>query len=63
MQGKGYESEEFYNFIKFEFANIENVHVMRTSLSKVLECKLAGFKLQKLPENIRIVLLAAFSYI
>lgn len=35
--GKGYENENFYDNIKFQFFGIENIHVMRTSLNKVLE--------------------------
>ncbi|XP_066583291.1 myotubularin-related protein 6 [Prorops nasuta] len=35
--GKGYENENFYDNIKFHFFGIENIHVMRTSLNKLLE--------------------------
>ena len=35
--GKGYENETFYENIKFHSFNIENIHVMRSSLSKLLE--------------------------
>ena len=35
--GKGYESEAFYPDTKFVFKGIENIHVMRDSLNKVLE--------------------------
>lgn len=39
--GKGYERESFYSNIKFQFLGIENIHVMRTSLQKLLEvCEL-----------------------
>ena len=39
--GKGYETENFYENIKFQFCGIENIHVMRSSLSKMLEaCEL-----------------------
>ena len=39
--GKGYENENFYENIKFQFCGIENIHVMRSSLSKLLEaCEL-----------------------
>ena len=39
--GKGYENENFYENIKFQFCGIENIHVMRSSLSKMLEaCEL-----------------------
>jgi len=37
--GKGYENENFYDNIKFNFLGIENIHVMRSSLSKVIDCK------------------------
>lgn len=37
--GKGYENENFYDNIKFHFLGIENIHVMRNSLSKVVDCK------------------------
>ncbi|XP_058791089.1 myotubularin-related protein 6 [Phymastichus coffea] len=35
--GKGYENENFYDNIKFQFFGIENIHVMRSSLSKLIE--------------------------
>lgn len=35
--GKGYENENFYSNIKFQFWGIENIHVMRNSLQKVQE--------------------------
>jgi myotubularin-related protein 6/7/8 len=35
--GKGYENENFYSNIKFQFVGIENIHVMRSSLQKVVE--------------------------
>ncbi|XP_031549865.1 myotubularin-related protein 6-like [Actinia tenebrosa] len=35
--GKGYESEDFYDNVKFQFVGIENIHVMRQSLYKMLE--------------------------
>lgn len=38
--GKGYENENFYDNIKFFFFGIENIHVMRGSLQKLLEGKL-----------------------
>ncbi|CAG0890100.1 unnamed protein product, partial [Darwinula stevensoni] len=39
--GKGYEKEDFYANIKFQFMSIENIHVMRSSLAKLLEaCEL-----------------------
>lgn len=37
--GKGYENEAFYENIKFHFLGIENIHVMRTSLQKLVESK------------------------
>lgn len=36
--GKGYENEANYENIKFQFLGIENIHIMRTSLQKVIEC-------------------------
>ncbi|XP_039441156.1 myotubularin-related protein 8 isoform X2 [Culex pipiens pallens] len=36
--GKGYENEANYENIKFQFLGIENIHTMRTSLQKVIEC-------------------------
>ena len=35
--GKGYENEDNYSNIKFQFVGIENIHVMRNSLQKMLE--------------------------
>jgi myotubularin-related protein 6/7/8 len=35
--GKGYENEAFYENIKFQFLGVENIHVMRNSLTKVIE--------------------------
>ncbi|CAH1963252.1 unnamed protein product [Acanthoscelides obtectus] len=35
--GKGYENENFYENIKFHFLGIENIHVMRSSLAKLVE--------------------------
>ncbi|XP_017784444.1 PREDICTED: myotubularin-related protein 6 isoform X2 [Nicrophorus vespilloides] len=35
--GKGYENEAFYENIKFHFLGVENIHVMRNSLDKVIE--------------------------
>lgn len=37
--GRGYESENFYENIKFYFFGIENIHVMRNSLVKLMESK------------------------
>ena len=37
--GKGYENENFYANIKFQFIGVENVHVMRNSLQKLVEGK------------------------
>lgn len=42
--GKGYENENFYDNIKFNFLGIENIHVMRSSLSKVVDCKYLYYK-------------------
>lgn len=39
--GKGYENENNYENIKFHFLGIDNIHVMRSSLSKLIEtCEL-----------------------
>ncbi|KAL4844808.1 hypothetical protein H8958_020103 [Nasalis larvatus] len=39
--GKGYENEDNYANIRFRFIGIENIHVMRSSLQKLLEvCEL-----------------------
>ncbi|KAG9479818.1 hypothetical protein GDO78_011712 [Eleutherodactylus coqui] len=35
--GKGYENEDNYSDIKFQFIGIENIHVMRNSLQKMIE--------------------------
>lgn len=37
-QGKGYENENNYQNIQFHFIGIENIHVMRNSLQKLVEC-------------------------
>ncbi|XP_022689536.1 myotubularin-related protein 6-like isoform X2 [Varroa jacobsoni] len=37
MAGKGFESAVFYEKAKFQFFGIENIHVMRASLQKLLE--------------------------
>ena len=43
--GKGYENETFYENIKFHFLGIENIHVMRSSLSKLIESKDSVFRI------------------
>ncbi|XP_051968580.1 myotubularin-related protein 8 [Xyrauchen texanus] len=35
--GKGYENEDNYSNIRFHFQGIENIHIMRSSLQKLLE--------------------------
>ncbi|KAG7525105.1 myotubularin-related protein 6 [Solea senegalensis] len=35
--GKGYENEDNYSNIRFQFVGIENIHVMRSSLQKMIE--------------------------
>ena len=35
--GKGYEAEAFYPNTKFVFKGIENIHVMRDSLAKLVD--------------------------
>ena len=41
-QGKGYENEGFYANIKYQFLSIDNIHVMRSSLQKLVEGKQAS---------------------
>ena len=38
--GKGYENTEFYDNVVFHFIGIENIHVMRQSLQKLVYGKL-----------------------
>lgn len=62
--GKGYENEDNYSNIKFQFIGIENIHVMRNSLQKMLEgTMLLSWKLEEifhLPvSQIRIIALKA----
>lgn len=38
--GKGYENEAFYENTKFQFFGIENIHVMRSSLQKIVDGEL-----------------------
>lgn len=38
-QGKGYENESCYANMKFQFLGIENIHIMRSSLQKLVEGK------------------------
>ena len=45
--GKGYESTDFYENVKFQFFGIENIHVMRQSLQKMTECKCTWKKIIK----------------
>uniref|UniRef100_A0AAF5PP36 phosphatidylinositol-3,5-bisphosphate 3-phosphatase n=1 Tax=Wuchereria bancrofti TaxID=6293 RepID=A0AAF5PP36_WUCBA len=37
MQGKGFENVRNYTNLRFHFFDIDNIHIMRTSLSKLLE--------------------------
>jgi myotubularin-related protein 6/7/8 len=37
--GKGYENEGYYSNIQFKFCPIENIHIMRGSLQKLLDSK------------------------
>lgn len=41
--GKGYENENFYENIKFQFFGVENIHIMRSSLGKLIESESAIF--------------------
>lgn len=43
--GKGYENEAFYENIKFHFFGIENIHVMRNGLTKIVESKCSNMKI------------------
>lgn len=44
--GKGYENEDNYSNIRFQFVGIENIHVMRASLQKLLEGKRAAMNIK-----------------
>lgn len=37
VQGKGFEDVRNYTNIQFHFFDIENIHVMRTSLARLLD--------------------------
>lgn len=37
IAGKGYENEDYYANTRFRFMGIENIHVMRSSLQKLVE--------------------------
>ncbi|OXU28235.1 hypothetical protein TSAR_009646 [Trichomalopsis sarcophagae] len=52
--GKGYENENFYDNIKFQFFGIENIHVMRSSLAKLIEC--SGLESSGWLKHIRAIL-------
>lgn len=43
--GKGYENEDNYSNIRFQFVGIENIHVMRSSLQKLLEGTIIAYLL------------------
>lgn len=43
--GKGYENEAYYENIKFHFSGIENIHVMRASLTKLIESECIIYEL------------------
>lgn len=45
LEYKGYENENNYSNIQFHFIGIENIHVMRNSLNKLLEGRFMFFKL------------------
>jgi myotubularin-related protein 6/7/8 len=40
VQGKGFEDKRNYNNMDFHSFDIENIHVMRSSLQKLIESKL-----------------------
>lgn len=42
--GKGYENVDNYECIRFKFIGIENIHVMRSSLQKLLEGRMCFFR-------------------
>lgn len=44
--GKGYENEDNYSNIRFQFVGIENIHVMRSSLQKLLEGMIVVYLLE-----------------
>ncbi|CAB1325103.1 unnamed protein product [Coregonus sp. 'balchen'] len=54
--GKGYENEDNYSNIKFQFIGIENIHVMRNSLQKMLEEFLEGLESSGWLKHIKAVL-------
>ena len=35
--GKGYENTGFYNNVTYQFVGIQNIHIMRESLQKLVE--------------------------
>jgi len=35
--GKGYENTGFYNNVTYQFIGIQNIHIMRESLQKLVE--------------------------
>lgn len=37
MQGKGFEDVRNYTNLRFHFFDIDNIHIMRSSLNKLLE--------------------------
>ena len=51
--GKGYENENFYSDIKFQFLGIENIHVMRNSLQKLIDGRFA-LRVQIIEESLHI---------
>lgn len=52
--GKGYENEANYENIKFHFLGVENIHVMRNSIAKVMESKYARREIIITHPNIEI---------
>jgi hypothetical protein len=51
VQGKGFEDSKNYTNIQFHFFDIENIHVVRSSLNRLLE----GFLKMKLHNLIKIL--------
>lgn len=53
--GKGYENEAFYENIKFQFFGIENIHVMRSSLQKIVDGEFGAMLMDSLPLSMKLL--------
>ena len=62
-QGKGYENEIFYENIKFHFFGIENIHVMRGSLQKLMDGKYKPIFIANLIINKYIIAFICLLYV